>query len=353
MSGFTVDEIVIADQPTPTSEFVDMIAIRNRIESEILGTDGLEATAVELWPIFHDRHKSRRVWVARVEGRPVARAVLGWRRIGDAATINVEVLGGSRGRGIGAALLETLESAAVEEDKSVFQSGVRHSAVDGPTIQSPTGFGALPAADPGVRFLTRHAYALEQIKRISQVGLQGASDVFSDLVRGAQHRVGRDYRVVTWIGETPPGWRNDLAALHTSMSIEDPTAGMEAIEDVWNAQRVADRDAAMMASGRLLLTAAAEHVPSGRLVGFTEVTVGGSGAGAAIQEDTLVLPEARGRRLGMLLKAANIMALLGHAPGTTLVTTFNAEENRPMLSVNEALGFRAIGYEGSWQKDLR
>lgn len=55
----------------------------------------------------------------------------------------------------------------------------------------------------------------------------------------------------------------------------------------------------------------------------------------------------------MLVKAANLQQLREVSPGTKVVTTFNAEDNRPMLDVNEALGFRAIAYEGSWQKDLR
>lgn len=345
-----IDEVVVPDLPEPTAEFVDMIGIRNRIETQILGTDGLSTTAVELWPIFHDRHKPRRLWVARVDGRVVARAVMGWRAIGDAATINVEVLDEFRRRGIGSALLATLEGVAIENGKTTFQSAVMHTTMDGPRLESPTGFGSLPAADPGVRFLINHGYALEQVARISQLDIREATTDLAEHLGAATDKAGTDYRVITWTGETPREWRGDLAIMRTSMSVEDPRAGMEVVEDIWTDDRVADHDAAMTASGRLLLTAVAEHVRSGRLAGFTEVTIGGSRVGPAVQEDTLVLPEHRGHRLGMLLKAANAIFLIDRAPGATIVTTFNAEENRPMLDVNEAIGFRAIGYEGGWQK---
>jgi hypothetical protein len=40
------------------------------------------------------------------------------------------------------------------------------------------------------------------------------------------------------------------------------------------------------------------------------------------------------------------------SPESSLIITDNAEENRPMLDVNEAVGFQAVGYEGVWKKTL-
>jgi GNAT superfamily N-acetyltransferase len=102
----------------------------------------------------------------------------------------------------------------------------------------------------------------------------------------------------------------------------------------------------------LARAAAIEHVPTGRLAGYTELSVPPELARAVSQEDTIVLREHRGHRLGMLLKVANLVFLSHTYPGHPSVTTFNAEENLHMLSVNEAVGFVPVAYEGGWKKVL-
>ncbi|MET4783432.1 hypothetical protein [Glaciihabitans sp. UYNi722] len=52
----------------------------------------------------------------------------------------------------------------------------------------------------------------------------------------------------------------------------------------------------------------------------------------------------------MLLKIANILHLEAVRPRHPSIITFNAEENRHMLDVNETVGFAPIGYEGAWKK---
>ena len=123
---------------------------------------------------------------------------------------------------------------------------------------------------------------------------------------------------------------------------------MVMVADPWDAARVREHDDRMAESGRQVITSAAEHTPSGRLAGYSEVVVSDERP-VAVQEDTLVLREHRGHRLGMLLKIATAEAL-AEVPRIEAIVTWNAEENRPMLDVNEAMGFRAVGAEGAWQR---
>ncbi|HEY8912506.1 hypothetical protein [Lacisediminihabitans sp.] len=153
-----------------------------------------------------------------------------------------------------------------------------------------------------------------------------------------------------WSGRTPADRLDDIALLRTRMGTDAPTAGLDPDSTPWDAARVAHWDERLESSPRVLITAAVEHAPTRRLAAFAELSVPPEPTRPVEQQDTLVLSEHRGRRLGMLAKAANLVRLQRDHPGHPSVTTFNAEENRHMLSVNEAGGFVAVDYEGARRK---
>jgi GNAT superfamily N-acetyltransferase len=76
----------------------------------------------------------------------------------------------------------------------------------------------------------------------------------------------------------------------------------------------------------------------------------GSTTGPIEQNDTLVLSDHRGHRLGALVKTETLLRARDVFPEGDRIITGNAEENRPMLAVNEAMGFTPTRYTGEWQK---
>lgn len=307
----------------------------------------------DVWAEYRDNpHRTRRHFAVWQDGAIIGRGIVTTRphTPETGAHLMADVLPAHRGVGVGSALLETVEQVALEAGGPVLKVNVPHTnTAGGPRVASPTGFGDVSADDDGVRFLTAKGYDLEQINRISLLDIAGLPERMAPLRDAAAEAAGDDYRVVTWIGPTPERWTGDLAELRTRMSTDAPSAGLVNAVDQWDDDRVREHDDRIASSGRTVLTSAAEHVPSGTLAGFSELLVS-AGDPVAVQEDTLVLRDHRGHRLGMLLKIATADLLLQHAPAVEAIVTYNAEENRPMLDVNEAMGFRAIGYEGGWQK---
>jgi GNAT superfamily N-acetyltransferase len=294
------------------------------------------------------------MFAARLDGQLVARGVYNTRadEAADTVWLMAEVLQDARGQGVGEALAHHLEAVALSEGKIRAIVYAPSWKTGGIRIPSPTGFGSIPAGTPEVRLLQGLGYTLEQVERGSRLALPLESGLLQAAHDTARVAAGDDYRVHTWAGPTPPEWREDIAHLLTRMSTDAPTAGLDEPEDPWTVERLLDDEAKEAESPRTSIVAAVEHVPSGTLVGFTEMTVPAEADRPVDQEDTIVLREHRGHRLGMLLKAANVLWLEQVSPGHPAILTYNAEENRHMLAVNEALGFVPFVYEGAWRKDL-
>jgi GNAT superfamily N-acetyltransferase len=353
-----INELMIpqsVDDPA-FADYARFIEVGNANRELIYGTSLLNLAAPKMVAFLQDQtYFQQRLFAARREDRIVANALLGnpGQERSHVAWLGVTVHPEFRNRGIGTSLAEHVEALAREAGYTTFQVMVTHTSTPGgPRLASPTGFGDLPATDPGVRFLQRRGYHLEQVGRISFLDLPVDPATLAERRATATTAAGADYRVLTWEGPTPETWLDDIALLNTRLFTDAPTANMEMDTTPWDAARVRAEEDADARIGRIALTSAVEHLPSGRLVAFSHLTIPKDRARPVSQGATLVLKEHRGHRLGMLTKIANIQQLQAVSPESPVLQTDNAEENRPMLDVNEAIGFRPIGYMGAWKKTL-
>ncbi len=336
------------------ADFRAMTDIRNTVYRHVAGHDDHRMSAAELLPHYWpEPYEIRLSWLVVDDGRPVGRVGLDLpiETESRVAYLLIELLPDVWGRGIGARALELVEGVAREHGRTVLQSWAEHPDRPGPRLEPPTGFGSIPADDPAARFYVRHGFALEQIERNSAFDLRAPFDEVDRLLEQAES-ASAGYRVVSWEAPTPPEFAEGYAWMKSRMVTDAPSAAIEFDEEVWDAARVALHDARTIDGGRLMHVTAAQHIETGELCAFNELAIGPDRTGVTHQEDTLVLSEHRGHRLGMLVKCAGLRAWHELVPDSPRVITYNAEENRPMLDINEAIGFVPIAYDGAWKKVL-
>lgn len=291
-------------------------------------------------------------------GRVLGHAALNLPRQDNAHTglLQLDVRPEHRGRGIGSALHDLAVATARERGRSMLTTSTDHAAEppDGPgTLVPSTGTGRVAATHPGVGFLVRRGWDLEQVSRRSVLDVPVPEPTLTALAADAARAAGPDYRVVSWESRCPAEWLDGFAHLQTRMSTDAPAGGLDLREDVWDGARVRAAEETFLARGMTYRVAAALHEPSATLVAFTALVTRPDTDEVVFQDDTLVLHEHRGHRLGMLVKTANLAWLAGARPGARRVGTWNAEENAAMLAINVALGFRPAGGSGEWQLRLR
>jgi len=235
------------------------------------------------------------------------------------------------------------ELAAADARSTVIMSTV--GAAEG-AVTATSGFGGADPAHPEAAPLVRRGYALEQVYRVSVAELADLPDLDARLAAAAAGAPG--YELVRWIGGTPAEHRPAMRTLYERMSTDAPIGNLAWEEEVWDEARLTEFERTVQAGGRTLLTVAARERSTVELGGFSTLILPLSGA-TARQHDTLVTKPHRGHGLGMLMKLDNLVRLRELRPELVRVVTWNAEENRPMLAVNEASGFAPVAYEAQWQ----
>ena len=337
------------------ADFLAYAELNRRICDEQVGLPGLALPAAQMLPGWQDDTDSLdRGFVARLDGKIVGMVTILLAQEEDAHAAEFDMLVPEEhwGRGIEEALLARAEAEARRHGRNVLQLWSLHRPEENERMLVPrTGWGRVPAT-PLSDLTEAHGYVLEQVERNSEFDLRSDPAPLRAALADALTHAGPDYRVMEWLLPTPPDLREKYAAILARLSTDAPSGEMDFVAEVWDADRVVRRDARITTSGRTVSVMAVQHVPTGDLVAYNELLIGSDRSGVTHQYGTLVSKEHRGHRLGTIVKCANLLRWRELMPQSSVVSTFNAEENRPMLDINEAIGFAPVSYAGAWQKKI-
>jgi len=238
-----------------------------------------------------------------------------------------------RREGIGGALLDHAIGRAREEGRRVL---VAEAAADGPGTAFAKARGFSPAS-------TETRLVLD-LRTTDWSGLE--------LLRARAVRHATDYSLERWVGPTPADLLGDMARLTEGMN-DEPLGDLAIEHQRWTAGRVRAREEMLARAGQRTYTMIARHTASGEPAGFTQLIVDAERPeGWGRQSSTTVLAPHRGRRLGLVLKLANITWFRACEPSVERVITWNSVANPHMLAINEAMGFEVFDTWHQWQLDI-
>ena len=149
-----------------------------------------------------------------------------------------------------------------------------------------------------------------------------------------------DYDVLTWIDRCPDDLLDAYCVMRTQMNADVPSGELDLVPEVRTREQQR-RSEERMAASYVTVVAAARRRGDGVLGGYTMMFLP-HGETHVWQDDTLVMPEHRGRGLGGALKAATLGLVQRDHLDRTVIHTWTAPDNHPMQVVNRTFGFRVV-----------
>jgi GNAT superfamily N-acetyltransferase len=309
-------------------------AAARRVDAPLIPVEPFEELLAER---PDERSMRRQRWIAWHGDRPVGVALLVLPDLDntDAAHLTLEVHPEVRRRGIGRALLDVACTR-------MRANGRTHVVGHGPEPLDGSG-------SPGVAFATAVGAERAQDEICRSLEL---ADVSDDQLGVHEHEATANaagYELVQWVGPCSDDVVDDLAVLTGRMTTDAPMGDLDWEPEAWDRTRYREAEERTARLDRRWVTTAARHVASGRVVAYTDIGWSEREESTAFQWMTIVAPEHRGRRLGLLVKAANLRALRRERPRVERVITWNADSNAQMIAINDTLGFRPRLRFGQWQ----
>ena len=277
------------------------------------------------------------------DGRVVGRAEIELPQLDnrDNARVLTAVRPDYRRRGIGTALLgRAIEIASARGRVRIVAETV--GSLDGGPPRDPAGrefalaVGAKEAATE-----VRRRIDLTTVDPTEQAAL---------LADAWRHASG--YRLIFWHGSVPEEYLAQAAYLDGRLLEDAPLGELDWEPAKMDTSRFRSIEQAVMARRRRPYNAGAVHEASGWLAAWTAISMDATIPDHGWQNITIVDPEHRGHRLGLLVKLANQARVRRAEPALTVLDTWNSDDNHRMIAINETMGYRPVDLWSSWQLEI-
>lgn len=310
----------------------------NRLQSEIYPDDPLipfEMTAIDA------RHTSSFVetahfWIRDSDGSIAGSAGCLWRKGGanrHLLRISITVRPDQRRRGIAMSLLSHVVHV-VRQDGHILLIGATSGSV-------PAGemFAKRMGAEPG---LSHHTNRL----LLSAVPNNLVTKWTTEIPHSATA-----YRLLVIDGAYPNDRIEVIAALHEVMNTA-PRDDLRIKDERMPVDILREIERRFAATGAERWSMFLEHIPTGEIVGFTEVMWEPQFPQTVWQLGTAVELRHRGHNLGKWLKASMFERIMRERPQAVEIRTSNADSNDAMLAINRQLGFTPLETSTIWQVEV-
>ncbi|MDN3935008.1 MULTISPECIES: GNAT family N-acetyltransferase [unclassified Arthrobacter] len=340
------------------ADFIAAVEVGRKVRMATWGTDDLAYAPQEKLLEMADPYERQVILVAKVDGRIVGTVdiALPLADNTELAEFTLDILPDFQGHGVGRQLLEAAEHFARDEGRRIILIDTNHPGVTladqsaGQLIPG-AGLGYVPLNSREVEFARLTGYTLQHIEQFSACTLPLDSQLVADLQAEAEEANAGRYRLHHWTDRCPDRWLEAVALLENRAG-DGGVPEQEEDALVFDGELLRETEDVAIAQGRRTVVTAVEEIASGTLVGLTTISVLGLRPDVVFQDDTVVLAEHRGNKLGLLIKLANMERLSEQFPDARVLYTWNAPENRYLLTVNQKLGFTTAGVTGLWQKEL-
>ena len=274
-----------------------------------------------------------RVFVAREDGKPVGSLMVSLPHYDNthSAWFDVTVDPAARRRGIGTELLAFGTDLAKAEDR-------RSLGMDGWDIPAAAGFAA------------RHGYEARAVDVNRRQVVAELDHDRLDALYDEAAAAARGYELLRIADAVPDDLLDGIVALTAAIN-DAPTDDLDIEDEVYSAERVRAFEQSMIEGRRrTVYRVVARHNETGELGGHSVVGVERMRPQVGWQLDTAVSRAHRGHRLGLLVKIDLLRWLAESEPQLATIDTWNAESNKHMIGVNDAMGYRIVGRSITYQR---